>query len=368
MLKLSIALMVLIASILMCSLTQADQRVRASESPALKEGYVFHHRLNAIVLTQGMGNQGKLNELAMQQVDMKLRAIVAKFPEVKDIHARPPHSLDCLSVTFVPIADRNEFDKLNKQYGASKFIDFPGLRSMTLNFPQDMDVPSLAEEYKKLACVRDAYPDPTVGDGNEIFYLRKNGDHLFVFKKGWGDCPSGCINNHFHYISYDPDTKKIKKHGELKNMQDAGFPLWGIPRRYTIKPFENYDDLIEKCKSEQWWVALHSLHVVGRLITTDHIAFGSESKDAFAKLKHGILANKQKSLAVYVDALSSKDDQVRDVAWQTLKHLSGKRYKATDVKSWKSWLDSDAARTFTFADPDQPAVENDASFEQPEED
>jgi hypothetical protein len=79
-------------------------------------------------------------------------------------------------------------------------------------------------------------PDPERGGDGSFRYafLRPNGGFAVVFKRGDGDCPSGCIINDYWYFEAGVDCE-VQEVGETHRggdgcIQADQLPRWGIPR------------------------------------------------------------------------------------------------------------------------------------------
>ncbi len=72
-------------------------------------------------------------------------------------------------------------------------LKFAGRRNMNL----------LAPQYSALPGIRYCEPLGFIGDASTI-YPRLSGEELsYLFRLGWGDCPSGCIHSKFWYFTSD---------------------------------------------------------------------------------------------------------------------------------------------------------------------
>jgi hypothetical protein len=79
--------------------------------------------------------------------------------------------------------------------------------------------------------------DPNLGgDGNRIFAYAHDDGFRLVFKRGSGDCPSGCIDNEYWYFATDEHCVPGQVGHYLRTYASAGncftvegTPLWGRP-------------------------------------------------------------------------------------------------------------------------------------------
>jgi hypothetical protein len=80
--------------------------------------------------------------------------------------------------------------------------------------------------------------DPNLGgDGNRIYAFAHDDGFRLVFKRGSGDCPSGCIDNEYWYFATDercvpaPVGHYLATYMSGGNcLKVEGTPLWGRPR------------------------------------------------------------------------------------------------------------------------------------------
>jgi len=98
---------------------------------------------------------------------------------------------------------------------------------------------AIAVVQAKYPDVKDVRPTPpgTIGAETDITVIERVNGWDLVFRKGWGDCPAGCINNHYWYFSVSKDST-IEAAGEYERVYDAaknsfaekGAPRWGVPK------------------------------------------------------------------------------------------------------------------------------------------
>lgn len=78
--------------------------------------------------------------------------------------------------------------------------------------------------------------DPVIGVSENIFVIDRPAGWNLVFWEGSGDCPSGCLNDHYWYFSVEA-SGEIEFTGEYRRDFDArtggyvesGVPMWEIP-------------------------------------------------------------------------------------------------------------------------------------------
>jgi hypothetical protein len=60
------------------------------------------------------------------------------------------------------------------------------------------------DKFPELGAIIASPPESQVGEPEtDIFVQAENGGWNITFVKGWGDCPSGCINHHYWFVFVD---------------------------------------------------------------------------------------------------------------------------------------------------------------------
>ena len=360
-----------------------------SESLGQDNGTTLNSEMydEALILIQGHTEDGFIDSALMDKINEALRAIRSEYPEMEEIHARLLFDTRSLTLKFteeteevvakmvktkadevdnekqrrfwrtygVPFETEtgiDELDKLNEKYGVKSWQSNIGLResygTMKLNFDIPMDVATLKDIYESLPVVENIYYSPTMGDGDEIFFLPKGDSLHFVFKHGWGDCPSGCINNHYFYYTYIIDNQKVIKEGELPadKSRSGGIYRWGIPHRRAVRPFASFEDIKNKANDSTWWVSLHAVDVLGYLLTNpEYPRLGEDCSNPnaieyFENVRDDVLLNKKDAFLVLIQCLEYPDEQVSEIAYDYLKKLSKEDFgnDSGAIAKWKKWL------------------------------
>lgn len=205
---------------------------------------VNREEFDAAILSQGTSKDGFINPETQAQIMTALKAIRAKFPEVAKIHARSTCALDRMFVGLttngqqiiaqkVKIDDSQqteliaggtgirELDELNRKFAATSVKPLIGPDLLLVRFTTPMDIPVLSKIYAGIPAVAGAEGVMMLGGGDQIELKRENQVWRFTFTHGWGDCPSGCINHHYYYFSYRPDTQAVTKTGEEKRVTEG---------------------------------------------------------------------------------------------------------------------------------------------------
>lgn len=121
----------------------------------------------------------------------------------------PPWVVSCIIIGFddttaqkVANGEYHDWDAFNEKYQVIK-IDTGFIQPMdavVLYFKGRLHPRRLAEQYAILPGVKYTGPNGLFGDWPNI-YPRKTRDGItYLFRNGWGDCPSGCIHNEYWYF------------------------------------------------------------------------------------------------------------------------------------------------------------------------
>ena len=76
-----------------------------------------------------------------------------------------------------------------------------------------------------------------IGASSDIRVFEQSDGWDIAFWQGTGDCPSGCINNHYYYFSVKKDGTIVNAGEYVRNFNDStnsfditGSPMWGYPK------------------------------------------------------------------------------------------------------------------------------------------
>lgn len=141
------------------------------------------------------------------QIEADLAAIRLAYPAMTSIRHRLEWAPGELIVGLTDAAMQqfsngqyHGLDALNAQYGPVTAEPFTLIKAIHLKFEQDYNPEYLAALYAVAEGVRYADPNYRIGDGDDIAVT---GPRQYTFKKGWGDCPAGCIYEHFWVFGVD---------------------------------------------------------------------------------------------------------------------------------------------------------------------
>jgi|GEM_PF-829900 len=81
-----------------------------------------------------------------------------------------------------------------------------------------------------------------IGASSNIWVFERTDGWDLAFWEGWGDCPSGCINNRYHYFTVKKDGRatKVGEYARIYNadknsFDTAGAPMWGVPAEPSVR-------------------------------------------------------------------------------------------------------------------------------------
>jgi hypothetical protein len=93
------------------------------------------------------------------------------------------------------------------------------------------------QKYPELNSIQ-KMPRGTIGASTDVIVQDRPGGWNIIFWQGSGDCPAGCINNHYWYVSVEK-SGSVTMAGEFVREFDSasnavktrGAPMWGVPRQ-----------------------------------------------------------------------------------------------------------------------------------------
>ena len=105
------------------------------------------------------------------------------------------------SASVPPPTGHAAFDGLNAALGLWAARPFPALDSVVLHLDERANVAAALRAYRAIDGVAHAEPDALLGDGPDIGATKVDGTWHFVFRRAWGDCPSGCIDRELSFFT-----------------------------------------------------------------------------------------------------------------------------------------------------------------------
>jgi hypothetical protein len=328
----------------------------------------------AVNVLQGVDSLPFLDTTRIRLVARALRAIRAGVPQVADITAdedrssllifpvdsakdvfatragvrRPVGQSGIWNVT-VPRVGIAAMDSLNRRFGVTS-IHITGVGGMSvlyLKFPRPVNLPVIGEYYARVPQVSSAGPDLNWGFGNPDWITLLPREHRlhFVFARGSGDCPSGCVNWDYYYATYDTRDGSVVLERERLHTTKWAEPIsyWDIPTRYSINPYPTLDSLFEGLHATRWWYRAHAVHVLGILLgksTGPWRGAGEQSQAHFDSLEAEVRARRRASLKALIERLIDPDPDVASFALAYLRQVSGRAMPGgvAGVAGWQQWL------------------------------
>jgi hypothetical protein len=119
-----------------------------------------------------------------------------------------------------------------------------------------------------------------VSSSSWINYFECQNIHHFIFFRGSGDCPAGCINSSFYYATVQQaDTGKVVNSEPRYGWGDNFAPPYDRPYPHTIPynfpdigysvtQFGSADVLIQSLRHPTWWVQNHAIQGIWRVFTS----------------------------------------------------------------------------------------------------
>ena len=167
----------------------------------------------------------------IEEIERVLGMIRSRWPEMAEVNARPiwvpgrlilslePSLFEAVSVSLpeegasAPFCTgQPEFDALNAAVGlhAVEVLPFEYTRVIVIGFDPHEHVYSAGASYEKIEGVIYARPEPLLGGGSDIEMLWSGGKWYAVFRRAWGDCPSGCIFSELHFfIEHEGEVERV---------------------------------------------------------------------------------------------------------------------------------------------------------------
>jgi len=215
----------------------------------------------------------------VSQISQDLVAIHTAYPGwihgVDDIHARPswvPGEIIVQMTTQGWTDYQNgvftEFNNLNAQYGPVSFEAIGLQRTILLAFDTLYHPVVLSSIYGQVTGIAFAQPNHIFGDGSDITSTQVG---RYLFKRGWGDCPSGCYAN--HYWNFQVTNGNVTLLSEYGTPTLAGVGDTPTPPAELMgnapNPFDRTTDVAYRVSSPTL-VQLRVYDVAGRLVKSLH--------------------------------------------------------------------------------------------------
>jgi hypothetical protein len=253
-----------------------------------------------------------------------------------------------VSLTSTHIAG---LDSLNDRFGAKDVRAFyigEDLWGFYVAFRKWPNIPVLAQSYGRVPQVEYASSPMYAGDGSFIRLIVKEGRDLLIFARGGGDCPAGCTEWDYYYVTHDKRTDRLAKEAQLLHTDTLqGSPhrvfLWDFPTRHSFMPYPSADSLLAATKSSQWWMRQHALDVLVYLLgpnTGPWLGAGEQDPARFRELQSSLRRQWKTATGSLVDALHDPDPDLWALVRAGMKSLYHNDFgnDAAAQGRWRAWL------------------------------
>jgi hypothetical protein len=326
----------------------------------------------AASLLQGTDSAPFLDDSRVREIAGLLKRIRSQFPELADIKAGPDLTrlevyiadsvLPRLRPAPADTADGEDFrpvrttriadlDSLNGRLRATQVLAYyigERLYAFHVIFPPWPNIPVLARAYDRVPQVEFASYPMYAGNGSFIRLIPKGSQDHIVFARGGGDCPAGCTQWDYYYLTCDRRSGRLRKEKQVLHsdpMQPRGpdVSLWDFPTRHSFMPYPTVDSLLAGTKSPIWWYRQHALDVLIYLLgpeTEPWHGAGEQDRAKFTELQGELRAHHQQATRALVAALTDSDPDVRVLVREGLRSLYREDFGegAAAQRHWDTWL------------------------------
>ncbi len=207
----------------------------------------------------------------VSQIAQDLFAIRWSYPEIAGIHVFPPWIPGKLIVALTPEAWEDyqagtfvELDSLNTEFGAVLIDPYVPGKYLSIDYGALYHPEVLGSIYEGVDGVRYAAPSVIGGDGNDISSEQLS---TYTFKRGWGDCLSGCIYADYWVFSVNGGTVELISHYG-SSVSAVGLTTIGSPH-YLHEPAPNPFNpgtMIKYHLSNENWVRIEIFDLKGNRV------------------------------------------------------------------------------------------------------
>ena len=111
------------------------------------------------------------------------------------------------------------FDALNGRLGLRAVQAYSTFDSAVLYLDERANVAAAVRAYRAIDGVGYAEPDAMLGDGSDIDAAKVHGRWHVVFRRAWGDCPSGCINEELSFFTVADGEARLVEPARARGME-----------------------------------------------------------------------------------------------------------------------------------------------------
>lgn len=143
-----------------------------------------------------------------RRVDADLKAIRERYKEVPAVHIGKyvPGQL------LISNVDKKTLDAIGAStYGPIEVKPIFQDIIFSVTFSKPYNPQKLSQILKDEFNVSSAEPNSISGGSSNVVLKSdiRSGTNTYTFKKGWGDCPSGCINRHYWTFTVGSDESVV---------------------------------------------------------------------------------------------------------------------------------------------------------------
>ena len=226
------------------------------------------------------------------------------------------------------LTGRSYIDSLSQLYNLHSVNSSPNWPYYDLRFSNLLNTEELAGLYAIDTDILLAYANTYGGDGDDIIYFEKYGEHNFIFTEGWGDCMAGCTYRNYRYITIFRCDSGLTARYYPENFIDWDLnvpiiPLWNIPEWYPLTVFSSADSvLLAITQDPNWWIRRHAIKGINLLYKFDFQIYNFEDPYTWEELKSELFGRTPEILDSLNVALGDSDIAVRESAQETINTIN----------------------------------------------
>lgn len=142
----------------------------------------------------------------------------------RDLYRKVSRAVPLVSLSSGPFPLRTgheKFDTLNMEHGLAAIELFPHFSIAVFHFNQPIDPFLSRVVYSSIEGVEAVELDALLVDGPDLEASKSQGIWYVVFRKAWGDCPSGCIFRELYFFTVEDD--EVERIGSVEAMDMPRF-------------------------------------------------------------------------------------------------------------------------------------------------
>ena len=180
---------------------------------------------------------GKRRRALGHEIKRALSLIRRAYPAMADVSVRQEYGRTALvlglegalrDAAFAAWEDGNAavpsatghaaFDALSAGLGLRAVQAYPVLDSAVLHLDERANVAAALRAYRAIDGVGYAEPDAVLGDGSDIEAAKVEGRWYFVFRRAWGDCLAGCIDEELSFFTVAGGEARLIEPAQARGM------------------------------------------------------------------------------------------------------------------------------------------------------